>query len=409
MCMFPVSLNGRKKFISKFTLIGGTVLFFAACNTEDPDETVEAPNNNQEELNDDNLESNDDDANSVNDEENNNDGAEEGTETSILNVSTEDWEVETLADNLEIPWAMEIHDDIVYMTDREGHILQLEDGEMEQVELQTSSPIAHEGEGGLLGFVLADDFSDSLEGYAYYTFEGENGSLKNRVITVALEDDGWTETGILLDDIPGAAIHNGGRLALGSDDLLYVTTGDADDPDLSQDEESLAGKILRMTVDGEIPDENPNDDSYVYSLGHRNPQGLAWNDADDLYSSEHGPAAQDEINLIEPGNNYGWPIVEGDESEEGMEDPLIHSGDDTWAPSGVAFFEDYLLVAGLRGESLYVFDEEAEEMNVVFEGEGRLRDVKVDGQDVYILTNNTDGRGTAGDNDDRLLKLTLTE
>ncbi|SES33941.1 PQQ-dependent sugar dehydrogenase [Salipaludibacillus aurantiacus] len=339
-------------------------------------------------------------------EENESGTAEEGIH--MNDVTTEDWDVEVLAENLEIPWSLNIHEETVYMTDRHGRILEIENGETEQTDLQTSSPVAHEGEGGLLGFKLADDFADSGEAYVYYTFEGENGSLMNRVAKVKKEnDDGWAETDIFIDDIPGAQIHNGGRLAIGPDGMLYATTGDADDPDLSQDEDNLAGSILRMTAEGDIPEDNPFEDSYVFSYGHRNPQGLAWDENEAFYSSEHGPVGHDEINLIEPGNNYGWPVIEGGESNEGMEEPLIHSGEDTWAPSGVTFRGNDLLVTGLRGESLYYFDEDNQEMTKVFEGEGRLRDVKYKDGAIYLITNNTDGRGLPEENDDRLLKLTL--
>lgn len=212
------------------------------------------------------------------------------------------------------------------------------------------------------------------------------------------------ETNILLDDIPGATIHNGGRLAIGPDNLLYVTTGDADRPDNAQEKNNLSGSILRMTTTGEIPADNPSD-SYVFSYGHRNPQGLAWNKDDELYSSEHGQSAHDEINLIQAGSNYGWPVIEGEQTNNEMKNPLIHSSDDTWAPSGIAFWDNHLLVTGLRGESLYYFDEDKGEMIEVFQGEGRLRDVKYYNQAIYLITNNTDGRGTPQENDDRLLKL----
>ncbi|MCR6111820.1 PQQ-dependent sugar dehydrogenase [Bacillus sp. A301a_S52] len=329
----------------------------------------------------------------------------------LREVSPDEWEVEVLAENLDIPWSLNVHEDVIFMTDREGHIIEIEDGETTQIiELQTSTPVAHRGEGGLLGFVLAEDFFDTGKAYAYYTYQTDEGQLENRIVRVEQhQNNGWSETEILLDNIPGAVIHNGGRLAIGPDGMLYAAIGDADLPDVAQDESNLAGTILRMTPDGDIPDDNPIEDSYVYSYGHRNPQGLAWQNNGEMYSSEHGAIGHDEINIIEPGHNYGWPVIEGDETEEGMEDPLIHSGEDTWAPSGVTFWDDQLLVTGLRGEALYLFDAEGEEMIEIFSGEGRLRDVTYDEGALYVITNNRDGRGQPKENDDRLLKLTLSQ
>ncbi|MDZ5783391.1 PQQ-dependent sugar dehydrogenase [Marinococcus luteus] len=328
---------------------------------------------------------------------------------SVSEAQTEDWDVEVVAENLEVPWSLNIHEDTYYMTNRGGEVIEVNGEETERLLLNTSDEVANEGEGGLLGFVLAEDFTDSQEGYAYYTYRQDDGALANRVVAVERETSQWNETEVLLDHIPGNRIHNGGRLELGPDGYLYATAGDSDEPSLAQDKDSLAGSILRMTVEGEVPEDNPFENSYVYSYGHRNPQGLAWNSDGHLYSSEHGPNAQDEINVIEPGNNYGWPEITGSESAEGLKTPTIQSGSTTWAPSGTAFFRDTLLTAGLRGESLYAYDEETEEMNAVFDGEGRLRDVKTEDGNVYVLTNNTDGRGTPAENDDRLLRLTPEE
>ncbi|TVP83919.1 MAG: quinoprotein glucose dehydrogenase [Alkalicoccus sp.] len=330
-------------------------------------------------------------------------GQQEGNESfSMTEAGTEDWNVEVILDNLESPWAVTFDENTTYITSREGYMIEAENGETEQVDVETSDPVLQTGEGGLLGFELYEE----QKAFLYYTYE--NGeAYANRIVRAERTADAWEETDVLLDNIEGASIHNGGRLALGPDDMLYATAGDADVPEWSQDEERYAGSILRMTIDGEVPEDNPMEDSYIYSSGHRNPQGLAWNTEEELYSSEHGAVGKDEINRIEPGNNYGWPVIEGDETEEGMETPEIHSGEDTWAPSGAAFLEDEFVTAGLRGEGLYVFDEEAEEIHLTFEGEGRLRDVKIHEEALYVLTNNTDGRGTPREGDDKLLRLTL--
>ncbi len=358
----------------------GLILLLAACGA---DETAEEQDEDEKE-------------NEVTDEER-------------VNISIDDWEVETVAANLSIPWDINYSDGQFIMTEREGYIVTVnEDREIDRSEVETSDPVHHEGEAGLLGMVLDDDFSQSSKAFLYYTYKGENGLIFNRVVSVLREGNDWIEQDIVLDDIPGDRIHNGGRIAIGPDGYLYVTTGDANNPELSQEPEDLAGNILRMTLDGEIPEDNPLENSYVYSYGHRNPQGMAWSD-NTLYSSEHGPVAHDEINIIEAGKNYGWPVIEGDEEAADMESPLVHSGEETWAPSGMTWWNDTLIVAGLRGGSLYQMDEDSEEMIVIFEGEGRIRDVFAHEGELYVITNNTDGRGNPQSDDDRLLRLTLSE
>lgn len=257
--------------------------------------------------------------------------------------------------------------------------------------------------------MLDPNFSDNETAYIYHTYE-ENGTLYNRVVRVRKEGDAWRETSVLLDRIPGGRTHNGGRMSIGPDGKLYVTTGDAGDSALAQDVDSLAGKILRLELNGKIPEDNPFADSYVYSYGHRNPQGLAWSaDGKRMYSSEHGSSAYDELNVIEAEGNYGWPTVRGDEKREGMRGPLAHSGTNTWAPSGIAYHEGALYVTGLRGSMLFRFDLDRETTDVLLQGEGRLRDVYIEAPYVYVITNNTDGRGDPNKQDDRLLKLLLPE
>ncbi|WP_078594862.1 PQQ-dependent sugar dehydrogenase [Evansella clarkii] len=367
------------------------------ANLEENDENeVIAPTdeNNAEELPDGNN----------NTAENNNNLPER--ESNYSNLTSEDWQTEVLAENLQVPWDINFYEDTIFLTEREGTITAVEDGSSDRQEINTSDPIVHEGEGGLLGMAVSEDFGDTGEIFLYYTYEGSSG-LENKVVKAVQEDDSWEETEVLLDEIPGDGIHNGGRIAIGPDGYLYVTTGDANEPALSQDPDNLAGSILRLTVEGEVPDDNPFEDSFVFSYGHRNPQGLAWNSNNELYSAEHGPTGHDEINLIEAGNNYGWPEIIGDEEMEEMEQPLVHSGENTWAPSGTAMLDGQLLVTGLRGQNLYVLSEENSELKEVFSGEGRLRDVKVHEGNLYVITNNTDGRGNPDKNDDRLLRLTI--
>lgn len=320
-------------------------------------------------------------------------------------------ETETVTDNLDTPWEIQFDGETVYMTLRGGSIAKVENGEQTQQPIALSPEVLEEGEGGLLGFALAPDFAQSRIAYVYHTY-GEGSGIHNRVIRIEEAADGasWSETAVLLDDIPGARVHDGGRIAFGPDGMLYVTTGDAQDESSSQDTGSAAGKILRMTPDGKVPQDNPIGGSLVYSYGHRNSQGIDWLEDGTMYASEHGPSGNpgghDEMNWIRPGSNYGWPDVMGDESGEGFTPPLYHTGETAIAPSGIAAMPDgKLLVANLKGESLMVFDPENGEMTELLNGIGRIRDVAVQNGQIYIITNNTDGRGSPAEDDDKLLIL----
>ncbi|WP_258871613.1 PQQ-dependent sugar dehydrogenase, partial [Halobacillus trueperi] len=244
-------------------------------------------------------------------------------------------DLEVIADNLQVPWSIEKMKDTFYLTERSGHIVKIEDGEVERQSVELEEEVSTASEAGLLGFVLAPDFSESNLAYAYYTYEDGEEQF-NRIVTLRLEDRVWREEDVLLDQIPSGTYHHGGRLKIGPDEKLYATAGDASDAEIAQDLDSLGGKILRMNVDGSIPDDNPFAGSYVYSFGHRNPQGMTWLSDGTMYASEHGDNANDEVNLIEAGKNYGWPVIEGSEEQEGMVSPEFTSGDNsTWAPSGM--------------------------------------------------------------------------
>ncbi|ERN53431.1 PQQ-dependent sugar dehydrogenase [Alkalihalophilus marmarensis] len=317
--------------------------------------------------------------------------------------------IEVIAENLEIPWSIEKADDTFYLTERPGSIIKVENGEMTRQDVQLEKNIATAAEAGLLGLVLAPDFSDSNLAFAYYTYEDNAGQF-NRIVTLRLEDDSWREESLLLDQIPSGTYHHGGRLKIVPDETLYATAGDASAPDLAQDLNSLGGSILRMNLDGSIPEDNPLPDSYIYSYGHRNPQGLTWSSTGKLYSSEHGSSANDEINEIEGRQNYGWPIIQGTEKEEGMITPLFTSGGtDTWAPSGMDYANGKLYVAALRGEGVIEFDLETGEQRKVITDYGRIRDVLIEDDTLYFISNNTDGRGNPKENDDKLYKVSLTE
>jgi glucose/arabinose dehydrogenase len=228
-------------------------------------------------------------------------------------------------------------------------------------------------------------------------------------VTLNLDGEVWEEGTVLLDGIPSGQYHHGGRLTIGPDEKLYITTGDATVKENAQDLGSLGGKILRMNLNGSIPADNPFQNSYVYSYGHRNPQGLAWNANGDFYSTEHGPSGFDEINLIQAGKNYGWPLITGDEKHQGMQPPVVHSGEPAWAPSGADFHDGRIYFAALRGEGVKRFSVETGEVEEVLSGYGRVRDVYIEKETLYFISNNTDGRGNPAEDDDKLYKITLSE
>lgn len=220
------------------------------------------------------------------------------------------------------------------------------------------------------------------------------------------------EAQTVIEGIPRANYHNGGRIAFGPDGLLYVATGDATRRDAAQDPASLGGKILRLTPDGAPAPGNPFGTA-VYSLGHRNVQGLAWTADGTMWASEFGQDTWDEINRIVPGGNYGWPVHEGVAGDPAFIDPVVTWTPDEASPSGLAAVGRTLFVGGLRGERLWMLDVDAGAVAgapaPLWTGEhGRLRDVVVAGDRLWVLTGNTDGRGDPGPDDDRLLRVALT-
>ncbi len=318
-------------------------------------------------------------------------------------------ELTVVASDLDAPWSIQKAGERFYISERDGAIVTIIDGEVTRQPVQLEKELAAQSEAGFMGFVLAPDFEDSQEAYAYYTYQGDDGTY-NRIVTIKLTDNEWQETGVLLDNIPSGNLHAGGRLAIGPDDKLYATVGDIYEEEIAQDKDSLNGKILRLELDGSIPSDNPFEDSYVYSYGHRNPQGLTWLSDGTFYASEHGSQANDEINRIEAGKNYGWPMIEGDETNDDMETPVAHSGSsETWAPSGVATDDDYLYIAALRGNAVLKMNLEDHTIEPIVSDVGRIRDVIVDGDYLYFISNNTDGRGNPSEDDDKLYRIGITE
>lgn len=333
---------------------------------------------------------------------------------SKVSPETENQELEEViivAKNLTIPWDLVfLPDQSLLFTERAGKVnLINKEGKLSLV--ANISAVEDIGEGGLLGIALHPDFADNKYLYLYYTFSSNGENTLNRVVRYQFNNGELLGEEIIIEAIPGAINHNGGRIKFGPDKYLYITTGDAQNPSLAQDKNSLAGKILRVTDKGQPVADNPFN-NLVYSYGHRNPQGLAWDNQNRLWVTEHGrsglQSGLDELNLIDKGKNYGWPIIQGDEEEKDMVSPVIHSGPSvTWAPSGATFYNGNILFTGLRGEALFEYKIVERSLKSYFQGQfGRLRTVVV-GSDgfLYLMTNNTDGRGTPQKDDDKLIKI----
>jgi glucose/arabinose dehydrogenase len=306
-----------------------------------------------------------------------------------------------IATNLDVPWGIAfLGDGTALIAERNsGAIKHLSAGVVNQV--GSVAGVAARGEGGLLGLATAGQTV-----FAYLT-TGQD----NRVVQMRFDGGGLTGQSPILTGIPAGSIHDGGRIALGPDGKLYVATGEAGDRELAQERSSLGGKILRINLDGSVPSDNPDPASPVWSFGHRNIQGLAWDAAGRLWATEYGANRLDELNLIQPGGNYGWPMAEGRADTPGLIDPMIEWSTDEASPSGLAYFGGSLWVAALRGERLFQIPVGADgslgDPVSLFVGQyGRLRTVVAapDGA-LWFTTSNRDGRGSPRDGDDRILQF----
>jgi glucose/arabinose dehydrogenase len=311
---------------------------------------------------------------------------------------------EVVASGLEAPWGLAfLPDGSALVSERDsGRILRVAPG-AEPREVTTVPGVAAGGEGGLLGLAVSPGYGQDRLVYAYLSAPADNRIVRFRL------DGGQVE--VLLEGIPRAGIHNGGRIAFGPDGMLYAGTGDAGERSTAQDPGSLGGKILRLRPDGSVPADNPVPGSPVWTLGHRNVQGLAWDGQGRLFATEFGQNRFDEINLIERGGNYGWPEVEGTGGGRRFRDPLVTWSTSEASPSGAAIAGDTLFAAALRGERLWSVPLDGrggvgEPQAMLDATYGRLRHAAVAPNGaLWVLTSNRDGRGTPAPDDDRVLRF----
>ena len=328
------------------------------------------------------------------------------------NLYSENDAVIILAENLDKPRAIAISDDRIFVTEKDGYIRVIQNNTLLESPLATFRT-ANVFDGGLLGIATHPDFSNNHFLYVFLTYE-ENGNLYNKILRIIEDENKLKNVEVIFDKIPGSSFTNGGFLKFGPDGKLYVGTGAiSDDSHLPQDLTSLSGKILRLNDDGTIPDDNPFPNSPVYSLGHRNPQGMTWDDDNNLFVAEFGPEKNDEINLIKAGKNYGWPEQQCSGSPDFENAVLCY--DPSIEPGGILFysgdkidFESKFIMASMRAFNLYQvdFEDGLSSQKSILSGNGRIRDV-VEGPDgsIYLITSNTDGKGFPDALDDKLLRI----
>ena len=328
--------------------------------------------------------------------------------------NTQNQFIEILATNLEKPWSIDFADKRIFISEKGGTIRVIDSGELLDDPLVTLRT-ADVFDGGLLGIAVHPNFEQNNILYAYYTYS-EEGELWNKLIQIKESDSKIIEAKTILDKVPGSSFSNGGIIKFGPDSKLYVGTGIVSDlSHESQNLESLQGKILRLNDDGTVPDDNPFDDSLVYSYGHRNPKGMAWDSLGNFYLTEIGPTKNDEINLIIAGKNYGWPDVQCHSTNAEFVNPL-KCFDPSLEPAGIIFYtgdklglENFMILASQKASNLYKAEVDENGVNLegsILSGVGRIRDV-AQGPDgyLYVITSNTDGKAFPSDDDDKLLRI----
>ena len=323
--------------------------------------------------------------------------------------------VEIIAEGLQAPRSIDISKEgRIFISEKRGSIRVVDNGTL-LTEPVGDIKAENIGDAGLLGLTLHPNFTQNHLFYVYYTYSNSTG-LFNKVLMLKESNNRIIDSKTILDGIPGNDYRDGGRIKFGLDGKLYVSTGDASIPELSQDLNSLAGKILRINEDGTIPQDNPFSNSAVYAYGFRNTQGLAWApNRGALYSSDQGGTGNDEINLISPGKNYGWPREECNSSgDDNRYTPPLVCFNPSLEPSGIAFafsnklgYQNHLIVATLKGSHLRDIDFDSGSQNTILVGYGRIIDL-VESEDgsIYVLTSNTDGRALPRQGDDKILRLT---
>lgn len=335
--------------------------------------------------------------------------------------------VESFAENLFVPWSIVFtSNDRLLVTERNGALRVVENGKLLSKPLLEFSEVLGKGEEGLMGLEIDPQYAENKYLYVCYA-QAVGGNFEDKVVRLKDNGDSATIDKVLLGGIPAATNHAGCKVKFGPDGKLYITTGDATNKELAQDMKSLGGKILRMNADGSIPTDNPFPNSYIYTFGHRNPQGIAWQPVtNQLFETEHGPsvfdgpAGGDEVNSITAGQNYGWPVVHHKQHKDGMVDPLLEFTP-AIAPSGAMFYtgdvfpqlKNNFFFALLKGQGIMRVEFSTDDPSKVTRTSqlpevkvGRVREV-IQGPDgfIYFTTSNTDGRGTKKSGDDHIYRI----
>lgn len=334
--------------------------------------------------------------------------------------------IDKVAANLFVPWSIVfLSDSHILFTERNGSIREIKDDNLNSNPLYIFKEVSTQSEEGLMGMVLDPEFDSNGKIYVCLAYSKEK-SLFDKVVQMKYEEGVLTEEKVLIDKIPAAQFHAGCRIKFGPDEMLYITTGDATDKEIAQDKASLGGKILRINSDGSIPADNPINNSPIYSLGHRNPQGIDWDPiSGNLFSTEHGPsvfdgpAGGDEINLIQKGENYGWPIVSHENSKDGLVSPLAVFTPAIAPASGMFYkgdmfpqFRNHFLVGLLKGEGILDVTLNSDRKQIASYEKipeitfGRIREVAQSPNGaIYFTTSNKDGRGKVNAGDDMIYKI----